>query len=202
MHAAIIGRAENRSHSGPITSEAASPATVCGRKLTAASVALRPCSPSREIWWNPSAVASIPVAPAPAVITQNSGVRSAHPTPAREPSPGAPGRCRTGGLPRSPKTAIGSSTTQIATPCAVQAARQPNSAIRCSVSTGVSEIPMPPTAVLIPEAVPRRRSNQSATAVVATRVSAPCPASRTATYPNVRPSPTTGRPAPRRNRPR
>lgn len=48
-------------------------------------------------------------------------------------------------------------------------------------------MPMAPMALTMPIAVPRRRVNHSAVAVVAVRLSAPCPAIRMPTKPAVSP---------------
>jgi hypothetical protein len=79
-------------------------------------------------------------------------------------------------------------TTQTASPSTSQAVRQPCSPMTPSISRGVDEIPTAPTADTMPVARPRRRSNHSATAVVAVSPSAPWPAMRIPTNPAVSPT--------------
>ena len=77
---------------------------------------------------------------------------------------------------------------QTATPSTSQAVRQPWSAMKPSMIRGVIEMPIAPTALTIPVAVPRRRTNHNAAAVVAVRLSAPWPAMRMPTKPAVSPT--------------
>ncbi len=78
--------------------------------------------------------------------------------------------------------------SQTASPSTAHAVRQPCCAMTPSMRRGVAEIPIDPSADTRPTAMPRRRSNHRATAVVAVSPSAPWPAMRTPTKPAVRPT--------------
>ncbi len=133
----------------------------------------------------------------PPVTVQKNGVRSA--TARVRPQAGRGGDAasvilpsgrwpRSAGRSRIPSSATGSTRAATTSPSISHARRHPVCAISDSSSTGASEISETPTALTSPIAVPRLRSNHRATAVVAARPSAPCPAMRMATNPAVSPT--------------
>jgi hypothetical protein len=141
----------------------ASPDTVCGRNVAAASAEVSPRSPSTSTWWKVNAVPTSESTPTPPQSTQNIGTRSTCRTaPADLATFGrrAAGTATGAGareLRGTPNSAIGTISTQTTIPCTSQAARNPCSAIRTSSPIGTSEIPADPIAVTTPIAVPSRR---------------------------------------------
>jgi len=70
MEASTTQRMLSRSIMFPTSSVAMSPAMVWGMKLAAASALVKPLAPRRLIWWNATAVQSIPETARPLISTQ------------------------------------------------------------------------------------------------------------------------------------